>query len=588
MNISQRTRTYEQRPRERTRAAVTRSFFDLASMTPLSLVRLCIEDGLLPDLQGGPCPNVLCEQQTRWHCTERVLGQLSPAAVEDASVDRFAVENICYRCKACRCRVPVTRGCPLFRGSTWPAKSMLAMWLCVEGVSLSTACRMLNVGDDLARRWYRTAQVVMSSDALRRQGKIQHGCNGDLTTDIEADESCFSKWSVYDEQNQERVYYWYVWLGVVARGAMETLWLEPIGVTSSRGEPRVPPLDKERWEDACKALFKEGKTNGVLMTDGALTYRLVKPAGIVEHFTVNHTEHEYSRSEDIIKDVVTKERRAGMAGTQFLDHEWRLLKRQLPETGINARTDEDRARAALYIRAAQWRRMIGNAEMWPAFAVAAAKWMCEELARRLDTHRHLHPMAWHRREKKARAPKQEDNLTQKAAKVEPVEEAVLEPKEQSLWADRYFERQGDAPVCGRHALNNLLGGPQFSDADLNIACDLVLAETGDSRSCHVSGGGWYSHSVLIVAFDTIAPPTWRMLGSPLLPSSWQHFSSCGGMVGVVLNHNGSHWSAICKHNGHVWHADSQCEPAVLGQEGYARLFRKHPMAFPVVANEYQA
>ena len=60
------------------------------------------------------------------------------------------------------------------------------------------------------------------------------------------------------------------------------------------------------------------------------------------------------------------------------------------------------------------------------------------------------------------------------------------------------------------------------------------------------------------------------------------------MVGVVLNHNGSHWSAICKHNGHVWHADSQCEPAVLGQEGYARLFRKHPMAFPVVANEYQA
>ena len=80
---------------------------------------------------------------------------------------------------------------------------------------------------------------------------------------------------------------------------------------------------------ACKALFKEGKTNGVLMTDGALTYRLVKPAGIVEHFTVNHTEHEYSRSEDIIKDVVTKERRAGMAGTQFLDHEWRMLKREL-------------------------------------------------------------------------------------------------------------------------------------------------------------------------------------------------------------------------------------------------------------------
>ena len=165
MNISQRTRTYEQRPRARTRAALTRSFFDLVSMTPLSLARVCIEDGLLPDLQGSPCPNVLCEQQSRGYCTERVLGQLSPAPRVDASFDRFSRDNICYRCKACRCRVPVTRGCPLFRGSTWLAKSMLAMWLCVEGVSLSTACRMLNVGDDLARRWYRTAQVVMSSDA---------------------------------------------------------------------------------------------------------------------------------------------------------------------------------------------------------------------------------------------------------------------------------------------------------------------------------------------------------------------------------------------------------------------------------------
>lgn len=56
-----------------------------------------------------------------------------------------------------------------------------------------------------------------------------------------------------------------------------------------------------------KMLFKEGETNCVLMTGIALTYRLVKPPGIVAHYTVNHSEHEYSRSEDILRDVVTKE-----------------------------------------------------------------------------------------------------------------------------------------------------------------------------------------------------------------------------------------------------------------------------------------
>ena len=95
-----------------------------------------------------------------------------------------------------------------------------------------------------------------------------------------------------------------------------------------------------------------------------------------------------------------------MAGTQFLDHEWGLLKRELPETGISARTAEGRERAVLYIRAAQWRRLVGNAELWPAFCAAAQEWMCEELTRRLQTHRRLHPLAWHQRERQARASRQ--------------------------------------------------------------------------------------------------------------------------------------------------------------------------------------
>ena len=47
------------------------------------------------------------------------------------------------------------------------------------------------------------------------------------------------------------------------------------------------------------------------------------------------------RSEQLGAHITLRSRSwgAGMAGTQFLDHEWRLLKRELPETGINARTD---------------------------------------------------------------------------------------------------------------------------------------------------------------------------------------------------------------------------------------------------------
>lgn len=108
--VHQRTEEYESRPTQRSRAMVSRSFLDFARMRPDELTRALIDDGLLPDLEGAPCPNVKCRQQTRGYCNDQKLGRLSCATKVDLTFDLLSRENVCYRCKACRCRIPVTRG----------------------------------------------------------------------------------------------------------------------------------------------------------------------------------------------------------------------------------------------------------------------------------------------------------------------------------------------------------------------------------------------------------------------------------------------------------------------------------------------
>ena len=54
--------------------------------------------------------------------------------------------------------------------------------------------------------------------------------------------------------------------------------------------------------------------------------------------------------------------------------------------------------------------------------------------------------------------------------------APQEPKRDSRWGDRYYERQQRAE-CGRHALNNVLGVPMFTDLDMTTAAEQVITET---------------------------------------------------------------------------------------------------------------
>ena len=125
----------------------------------------------------------------------------------------------------------------------------------------------------------------------------------------------------------------------------------------------------------------------------------------------------------------------------------------------------------------------------------------------------------------------------------------------------YFEGQ-QAAQCGRHALNNLYGGPQFTVEDLSNACSLVLGDLSENagvdepRSRHELPSGWYSHSVLAKAFDLLSTPEWRLLPAVARPSEWTRFFD-PRVKGCLVNQDNQHWVSIKSHGDRVLLFDSQ-------------------------------
>ena len=158
------------------------------------------------------------------------------------------------------------------------------------------------------------------------------------------------------------------------------------------------------------------------------------------------------------------------------------------------------------------------------------------------------------------------------------------PVEVALWGDRYFERQVDNK-CGRHALNNMIGGPQFLDENLLAVCMDVVATTGERPEEHARSDGWYSHGVLAAVFDRVAPPMGRLLDRPLHCSSYHALAQNPHCLGAIVNHSNAHWTAIIKHAGALWHVNSQTWPKILSCTAYEQLLQLNPMTFVLVANE---
>jgi hypothetical protein len=159
------------------------------------------------------------------------------------------------------------------------------------------------------------------------------------------------------------------------------------------------------------------------------------------------------------------------------------------------------------------------------------------------------------------------------------------------WGDRYFEGQVRAE-CGQHALNNLLGGPQFLQVDLQRAARRVLAATDEREEEHIRPGGWYSHSVLATALrdqhpdaETDEASPWKLHFNRLGQADYRAVLDDELACGALVNQNNAHWIALVKHEGFLWHVDSQRTPTPMSEASFRETLRRYPDAFPVARRQ---
>ena len=226
------------------------------------------------------------------------------------------------------------------------------------------------------RLYMRRARYVMALDAIHRQSEITFGNMGDLTVDIEADETCFKSWSesYEDEETKEmkRKYFWYIWFGLKQRGSVNKLWLKSMGVRCSHQAPTVPQLSREEYLTCLQEANFGPQTNAVMLTDAAPTFVNTGHVGVVDAHQVNHSAKEFARSIEALANVKSREVRPAMASTNMLDSEWKRIKTQLQDS-LSAKTEAKRDELGMHIRAAQWRRMTSTEDPWRAWCAAAQK-----------------------------------------------------------------------------------------------------------------------------------------------------------------------------------------------------------------------
>ncbi len=632
VNLRQRSAMYSERPAQRSQVPAKRSAKQLLQMDPCNFVKCCIGDKLIVDLEGHPCVRPACFRGGQGTPeASGTLGKLT-ALNYPASMD-VSTRSVWHRCKKCGGKYSVTFGSMLFPKVGGNLVSLtdnvVAFWACVHDCSVTTCCKMLGLSEQVVRDFYATARRIMSADALRKQAAIVFGQLPDnKTCDFEPDEAQFFSW--VDKTGEERVYYFWVWLGVAQRGAPDHLYLKERGITESRGEGRLPPLEPEYWRQVCSEIFNE-RSNMVQMSDSAVAYTTGPlPTGVVDRHFVNHSRKphaEFARSVEALDDVVTKVTRPAIASTCLIDPTWRRLKAELPKGSVTAKTEAGRLNMTGYIRSGQWKLMLSTYDRWGPFCEAAAAYENELNALRCNIACRLHPglaadatSKRLRRETRAAAPTSEQQLVlqgsvpdprvpspDELASQDPVldpgdglpeqqatphsqpateqkQESRLERESRSAWGSRFFEPQQEAR-CGQHALNNLLGFPYYDADSLEQACQTIIAETNEHPAFHRRPTGWYSHAVLARALDYTVPPVWRMLDRPASHVDWAAVSSEQSVAGMLCNTNNIHWTCISRHNDKVFYIDSRYSPVLIGETEFRRILDLHPFCFLVVRHD---
>ena len=145
-----------------------------------------------------------------------------------------------------------------------------------------------------------------------------------------------------------------------------------------------------------------------------------------------------------------------------------------------------------------------------------------------------------------------------------------------------WERQVEMR-CGRHSLNNALGGEHvFSNEDLSNACDVVVAESlfpdnegiaGDPqhRHDHEAADGWYSEAVLAMTLRRSL--NYRLLLEPLHVNP--NVLEEDRIAGAVINKDNEHWVALRRVDGRIWLLDSTQQPRALHHKEYMAFIKRH-------------
>ena len=637
--LHQRTPAYENRPSHSAKVRPARTAKELLRMTAYHFAKAQIEDKLLADLQGAPCTQPGCYSGNVAKAHEerpRVLGRLSrPKRCVEMDVTR---KTVYYRCLRCRSFFAATHGSVIFNrvggGSASFTDNVLAFFNCVHDVSVTATCKQLGLSEPVARGFYDTARAIMQFGALRLQALVAFGRLADgVAADIEPDEAQFFKWSEYaGTEDGEKTYHYYVWLGVRQRGSPDKFYLEDMGVETSHGQGRVPPLEPQVWRDVCSRIF-EDDSNLVQMSDSAICYTSrPRGRGIVDAHSVNHSRKptpELARSVDVLANVSTGKKRAAICSTNLMDPTWGKMKSMIPEGGVTGKTPEGRQRLASYIRMAQWKLMHSTYDRWGPFCQEAARYergLLASKAKMFSSFGASMSAAKATLQKKMRGQRMLATMTKAMqddvaaetmaerpalAKMETLAgevESELEPdakrqraagperaiadedlkvRSEAAWGDRYFEPQGAGGQCGKHAVNNILGNPAMTDLFLEAACQEVLAELGPREPAllHRREGGWYSHSVLAKVLENTVPPMWRLVLGPAETRTWDAVVGDPAIGGVLCNVRNVHWTCIAKHNGHVFYVDSLHGPVLIGRSEFVSILSSHPMSFLVVKHD---
>ena len=332
---------------------------DLVRMSAKAMAEYGVRCEVLEDLQGHRCPNPKC------------IGKRSVLGGLEGRCDVFPLTSASARYKCRRCGTPWTvhHGNPMFGKRDLVEVAVYSWWMFIQGASLTLTALHTGRSEDLIRRYYHQAILVCAFDAECRQARMKFGGHPRNTRVLEVDGTRICKFKAWEDG---KLYYYHnVILGVAVRGQPTLLWLLDVGLTRSAERSRVPPESLDVWMMVMNGIFEPG-ANLIQMSDTAAAFQQDHPA-LVEKFSVNHQEKEWTKPVRPIWDVVTKERRACLASSNYLDSVWKYLKSGVPD-GIKSTTAGSRKTKFNYVRAQQWRQIVQEEDRWEAFCAGTSKW----------------------------------------------------------------------------------------------------------------------------------------------------------------------------------------------------------------------